>query len=85
MNMLRDVFRRPRVGRLSLLAVVGAAALAYPVASSVAASDSSTHAAADKPVIALSNSFLGNSWRQTMVKIFEQTAKQAKAQGLISD
>ena len=33
--------------------------------------------------IALSNSFLGNTWRQTMVKVFEQTAKQAKSQGLI--
>ena len=36
-------------------------------------------------VIALSNSFLGNTWRKTMVDIFEQTAKQAKAQGLIKD
>ena len=36
-------------------------------------------------VIALSNSFLGNTWRKTMVDIFEQTAKQAKAQGVIKD
>ncbi len=36
-------------------------------------------------VIALSNSFLGNTWRKTMVDIFEQTARQAKAQGLIKD
>jgi ribose transport system substrate-binding protein len=36
-------------------------------------------------VIALSNSFLGNTWRKTMVDIFQQTAQQAKAQGLIKD
>jgi ribose transport system substrate-binding protein len=35
--------------------------------------------------IALSNSFLGNTWRQTMVRIFEKTATQAKQQGLIKD
>lgn len=37
-----------------------------------------------KYVIALSNSFLGNTWRQTMVKVFESTAKQAQQQGMIS-
>lgn len=36
-------------------------------------------------VIALSNSFLGNTWRKTMVDIFQQTAKQAQAQGVIKD
>ena len=35
--------------------------------------------------IALSNSFLGNTWRQTMVRIFEKTAGEAKQQGLIKD
>jgi len=35
--------------------------------------------------IALSNSFIGNTWRQSMVKIFQNTAKKAKAQGLIKD
>ncbi|HET8673239.1 MAG TPA: ABC transporter substrate-binding protein [Thermoleophilaceae bacterium] len=33
--------------------------------------------------MALSNSFLGNTWRQTMVRIFQNTAKQAQSQGLI--
>ncbi|MBV9917372.1 MAG: substrate-binding domain-containing protein [Solirubrobacterales bacterium] len=33
--------------------------------------------------IALSNAFLGNTWRQTMVKVFEHTARQAQQQGLI--
>jgi ribose transport system substrate-binding protein len=36
-------------------------------------------------VIALSNSFLGNTWRKTMVAIFEHVARQAKAQGMIKD
>ncbi len=35
--------------------------------------------------IALSNSFLGNTWRQTMVRVFEHTAKQAKQDGVIKD
>lgn len=35
--------------------------------------------------IALSNSFVGNTWRQTMVKVFESTAKKAKEDGIIKD
>jgi ribose transport system substrate-binding protein len=35
--------------------------------------------------IALSNSFIGNTWRQTMVKVFQDTAAKAKARGLIKD
>lgn len=81
MNMIRPVSRRGAARRAALLATAAAAVLAFPVASSLAAS---SHVAAGKPVIALSNSFLGNSWRQTMVKIFEQTAKQAQTQGLIA-
>lgn len=38
-----------------------------------------------KPVIALSNSYFGNIWRKQMVEAFEKVAKQAKADGLISD
>jgi ribose transport system substrate-binding protein len=38
-----------------------------------------------KPVIALSNSFIGNSWRKQMVDVFTQTATKAKNDGLISD
>jgi len=83
MNIIRDTaWHTVRRRKPLLVALVLAAALAAPVASSLAGT---SHAAAGKPVIALSNSFLGNSWRQTMVKIFEQTAKQAKAQGLIAD
>lgn len=35
-------------------------------------------------VIALSNSYIGNSWRQQMVSSFTQAATQAKNEGLIS-
>ena len=42
-------------------------------------------AAQDGPVVALSNSFFGNTWRQQMVTAFEDAAEQAKAQGLIGD
>ena len=38
-----------------------------------------------KYVIALSNSYYGNTWRKQMVDNFVEAAKQAKKQGLISD
>ncbi|MGA5702439.1 ABC transporter substrate-binding protein [Peterkaempfera bronchialis] len=38
---------------------------------------------AGKPFIALSNGFIGNGWRQTMVASFEAAAKQAQQDGLI--
>lgn len=38
-----------------------------------------------KPVIALSNSFYGNSWRKQMVDTMQEAGKDAKAKGLISD
>ncbi len=38
-----------------------------------------------KPVIALSNSFYGNSWRKQMVDSMQEAAKDAKAKDLISD
>jgi ribose transport system substrate-binding protein len=37
-----------------------------------------------KPFIALSNGFIGNGWRQTMIAKFEAAAKQAQTDGLIS-
>jgi ribose transport system substrate-binding protein len=42
-------------------------------------------AAQDAPVIALSNSFYGNTWRRQMVEAFEEQAEAAKAEGLIAD
>jgi ribose transport system substrate-binding protein len=41
--------------------------------------------AQDAPVIALSNSFYGNTWRRQMVDAFTEQAEAAKAEGLISD
>lgn len=42
-------------------------------------------ASPEKPVIALSNSFYGNTWRHQMVEAFEAEAKKAKEAGLIED
>jgi ribose transport system substrate-binding protein len=42
-------------------------------------------ASSDKPVIALSNAYYGNTWRHQMVEAFEAAAKQAKADGKIED
>jgi ribose transport system substrate-binding protein len=39
----------------------------------------------DKPVVALSNSFIGNSWRKQMVDEFTTAATAAKADGEIAD
>jgi ribose transport system substrate-binding protein len=56
-----------------------AAALAFGLAGAYPA------LAADGPVIALTNSFYGNTWRQQMVTAFEEAATTAKEQGLIGD
>lgn len=42
-------------------------------------------ASPEKPVIALSNSYYGNTWRRQMVESFEAAARQAKDEGLIAD
>jgi ribose transport system substrate-binding protein len=42
-------------------------------------------ASPEKPVIALSNSYYGNTWRHQMVESFEAAAKQAKDEGKIAD
>lgn len=66
---------------IATLVLAGAVALA-----TVGGHASASRAASGgQYVVALSNSFLGNTWRKTMVDIFEQTAKAAKAQGLIKD
>jgi ribose transport system substrate-binding protein len=69
--------------RLSGL-VVAAALLGSGGSIASTAAGAAPAGASGKYVIALSNSFLGNTWRQTMVNIFEQTAKTAESQGLIS-
>jgi ribose transport system substrate-binding protein len=55
-------------------------ALALPLAGGAAPA-----AAQDAPVIALSNSFYGNTWRRQMVDAFTEQAEAAKAEGLIAD
>ena len=41
--------------------------------------------AQEAPVVALSNSFYGNTWRRQMVDAFTEQAEAAKAEGLIGD
>lgn len=41
--------------------------------------------AQDGPVVALSNSFFGNTWRQQMVQAFTDAGNEAKEQGLIGN
>lgn len=61
------------------LPILGAALLLMPLGLA------SPAPAQDKPVIALSNSFYGNTWRRQMVEAFEEQAQQAKDEGLIED
>jgi ribose transport system substrate-binding protein len=68
-------------GRLKVAAKLALSFVAAAVLSSV----SPAARAADKPVIALANSYYGNSWRHQMVVSFETAAKAAKEKGLISD
>ena len=67
--------------RVSLKAIItGLAAAPMLAAISTGAS-----ASPDKPVIALSNAYYGNTWRHQMVEAFEASAKEAKAAGKIAD
>lgn len=64
--------------------VVVGLALAGCAKSSPADVSTATQKTPSKDItIALSNSFIGNTWRQTMVKVFQDTAQKAKAEGLI--
>src|SRR5664280_1241820 len=71
-----------RLGRLAAAAVMTGTLISGATGSMTGATPA--HASGNY-VVALSNSFLGNTWRKTMVDIFEYTAKQAKAQGVIKD
>lgn len=51
------------------------------VACSPAGEDPATN---DAPSVALSNAFIGNAWRQSMITAFEDAAEKAEADGLIS-
>jgi len=62
-----------------LLAMAAAAATLASVATAP-----SVASAADAPSVALSNAFLGNAWRRSMITAFEEAAAKAQADGLIS-
>ncbi len=72
---------------LRILSVILACGLIFSISAckSTPSSTSSTSTAAQKPVIALSNSYYGNTWRHQMVDAFVAAAKQAKSEGLISN
>ena len=67
---------------LRILGLIAAVALAAPLAacSGTAGAESGN----DAPKIALSNSFIGNAWRKTMVEGVQAAAEEAKADGKIS-
>jgi len=77
---------RPRRTAVMASFAVGAVLLSTAGLGAGASASATPHSAhaRGKYVIALSNSFLGNTWRQTMVGIFQKTAKKAEAEGLIS-
>lgn len=60
-------------------------ALALACATAALAAAGPAAASPDKPVIALSNAYFGNSWRHQMVEAFEAAAKKAKDEGRIAD
>lgn len=67
----------------ALISFALAAGLCLPGAAAQTARAQTAHA--KKWVIALANSYYGNTWRHQMVQSFEAAARQARAQGLISD
>jgi ribose transport system substrate-binding protein len=67
--------------RMGFRTIIGALAAA-PL---LAALSTAAGASPDKPVIALSNAYYGNTWRHQMVESFEAAAKSAKAAGKIAD
>ncbi|MGH3256254.1 MAG: substrate-binding domain-containing protein [Streptosporangiaceae bacterium] len=81
---MTELWQRKAAYALVVPGVVVGLALAGCAKSSTTAVGSGTQKTPSKDItIALSNSFLGNTWRQTMVKIFQDTAQKAKAEGLI--
>jgi ribose transport system substrate-binding protein len=50
----------------------------------LAAAITAAHGSSDKPVIALSNAYYGNTWRHQMVDAFEASAKEAQTAGKIA-
>lgn len=65
----------------SLVATAAAVALTLTVAIAPSVGNAQDKAA---PSVALSNAFLGNAWRRSMITAFEEAATKAEADGLIS-
>lgn len=63
----------------ALLAALGAALLGTTAMAGIATGDTSALR------IALSNNFAGNSWRQAMLKSWEEVATQAVAEGIVAE
>ena len=64
--------------RLGVVAAVAA------VVAAVGATPAAISQEKDAPSVALSNAFLGNAWRRSMITAFEEAAAKAEADGLIS-
>jgi ribose transport system substrate-binding protein len=65
--------------------LISAAAVAATLLLTLTAVQTPAQASPESPVIALSNSYYGNTWRHQMVESFEEAAKQAKQDGKIQD
>lgn len=68
-----------KIMTVSSLAIVGA--LLMPMAVDLA--PAYAQSAKPAPSVALSNAFLGNAWRRSMITAFEEAAAKAEADGLI--
>jgi len=71
--------------RLQVLAVSACISVLGLAGCANSSSDNAPVANPNAPTVALSNSFTGNIWRQTMVNKFTDAAKDAQAKGLISN
>src|SRR3954447_5921144 len=65
--------------------VIAAAVFAATLLLTLTVDRTTAEASPDNPVIALSNSYYGNTWRHQMVESFEEAAKQAKQDDKIQD
>ncbi|MBO4272398.1 substrate-binding domain-containing protein [Microbispora triticiradicis] len=85
MRPTRRPWRAASAAAISALAVLAAGCGSGGSGDTADAADgaASGGSGGGKPFIALSNGFIGNGWRQTMIAKFEAAAQQAKSDGLI--
>ncbi|MEP3046164.1 MAG: ABC transporter substrate-binding protein [Roseibium sp.] len=69
-----------RISKLGILAAAAAMIASTATTPTVAVAEEKKAA----PTVALSNAFLGNAWRRSMITAFEEAATKAQADGLIS-